>query len=138
MNKDSPYIFNWLQNIYQYIFSVSFSCFTCIFFSFVLYILLPIWFIQISVYNFCVCLTNMINRFDYSNSTDAKKISILVKTLILFLVEKSPVNINCLFACLLDWLLVCPQGQKNIKNQFWGKDISRGNSMRRVRIWCWF
>jgi hypothetical protein len=33
---------------------------------------------------------------------------------ILFLVEKSPVNINCLFACLL----VCPQGQKNIEHRF--------------------
>ena len=29
---------------------------------------------------------------------------------ILFLVEKSPVNINCLIDCLL----VCPQGQRNI------------------------
>ncbi len=29
---------------------------------------------------------------------------------ILFLVEKSLANINCLLACLL----VCPQGQKNI------------------------
>ncbi len=49
---------------------------------------------------------------------------------ILFLVEKSLATINC--------LLVCPQGQKNIENRFSAKDISRDNSMRGVRICCWF
>ena len=38
---------------------------------------------------------------------------VFLSCLILFLVEKSLTNINCLLACLL----VCPQGQKNIEIQ---------------------
>ena len=52
---------------------------------------------------------------------------------ILFLIEKSPVNINCLFVGSLACLSV-RRVKKNIEDRFSRKDISRGNSMRGLRI----
>ena len=59
----------------------------------------------------------------------------ILKEYILFLVENSPVNNNCLFACLY------VRGQKNIQNRFFlffRKHISRDTSMPALRIWCFF